>query len=245
MGSSFWKAHFSTLAHQVSASSLTHLMNVLVPFQAHWLSSAQSKQVVLCMGYVQSQISHQKLAKLMDNMDYFQVPNVNTVVLKQISSLRPNPSLPDYRGLSLFPGKHGYLLPRKLLLSSLMLDHWYPFIIQLRWIALKTHQPSLPSLALLLAKPRALLGPKQGNTPPSQILTRFLSALQRKAGPQHVRRAWSRAGTRFSLSDTPVDSHSLSGGGECIKQHPKQILPNKVEKKLEIKRVNTPKRDKD
>lgn len=42
----------------------------------------------------------------------------------------------------------------------------------------------------------------------------------------------------FSLSDTPVDSQCLSGGGECIKQHSKQILPNQVpnqvEKKLEL-----------
>lgn len=37
----------------------------------------------------------------------------------------------------------------------------------------------------------------------------------------------------FSLSDTPVASHSLSGVSEGIKQHRKQILPNMVEKKLE------------
>lgn len=63
--------------------------------------------------------------------------------------------------------------------------------------------------------------------------TRFLSALRREAGP-NMSDMSSKAETMFSLSDTPVDSQFLSGGGECIKQHPKQILTNQVEKKLEL-----------
>lgn len=111
-----------------------------------------------------------------------------------------------------------------------MLDHQYPFIIQLRWTAQKIL--AFPSqLSSAASQTENLSWPETGRH--SSLLNRFLSALQRKAGPQHVRHAWSRAETMFSLSDTPVASHSLSGVSECITQHPKQIPPNMVEKKLE------------